>query len=211
VVAWASVRECHPSGLQGTCPLPSTVGKLCARSCSGVPAGPESCRYRGGAGRPGPHDHDLARPQRRHPSGIRERHRDARLPGAGEPRTATVPLSRWQGLLHTSVAASAAQAVPAARVSPAHRDAVGTPALRLPCATRFAWPLPGRALVQALRANTDPGGFNAPRAGGHGPPVATPGLATAKSQDVVCRPDPCTVAWASVRECHQSESSRNRQ
>jgi len=118
------------------------------------------------------------------------------VPESRAPRP--FPCHGGKGLLHTSVAASAAQAVPAARVSPAHRDAVGTPALRLPCATRFAWPLPGRALVQALRANTDPGGFNAPRAGGHGPPVATPGLATAKSQDVVCRPDPCTVAWASV-------------
>jgi hypothetical protein len=53
--------------------------------------------------------------------------------------------------------------------------------------------LPGRVLVQALRANTDPGGFNAPRAGGHGPRLATPTLATAH-RTLFCRPDPYTVA-----------------
>jgi hypothetical protein len=118
----------------------------------------------------------------------------------------TVALSQWPGLLHTTVAASAAQAVPAARVSPAHRDAVGTPALRLPCATRVARSVPGSVLVQALRTNVDPGGFDAPRAGGHGPPLAT--LAWLRpSHRRSCRSDLRTVAWASVRECHPTRIS----
>ena len=92
-------------------------------------------------------------------------------PRAGEPRAAPVPLSRWQGLPHAALAASARQAIRPARASTAHALPVHAPAIRLPRSGCRPWSVSGRLVVSSVRTHANPGGFDTPRSGGLGPPL----------------------------------------